>query len=115
MIAHKTWTWLIKRNLKRETEYLLVTAQNDAIRTYCIKTKIDNKRQNRKCSLCGDIKETVNRIISESSKLAQKEYKTRYNWAGKMISLELSRDLKFGHTTKWYIHLPESVLENEMH
>ena len=29
----KTWTWLRKRNLKRETEYLLIASQNKAIRT----------------------------------------------------------------------------------
>ena len=29
----KTWTWLRKENLKRETESLLITAQNNAIRT----------------------------------------------------------------------------------
>ena len=29
--------------------------------------------------------ETVNHIISEYSKLAQKEYKTRYDWMGKVI------------------------------
>ena len=29
----KTWTWLRKGNLKRETESLLMAAQNNAIRT----------------------------------------------------------------------------------
>ena len=33
-ISHeKTWTWLRKRNLKRETESLLIAAQNNVIRT----------------------------------------------------------------------------------
>ena len=29
--------------------------------------------------------------------------------------LELCKRLKFDHTTKWYLHEPESVLENETH
>ena len=41
-ISHdKTWTWLRKGNLKRETESLLMAAQNNAIRTNRIKARID--------------------------------------------------------------------------
>ena len=37
----------------------------------------DKTQQNSKCRLCGDRDETIDYIISECSKLAQKEYKTR--------------------------------------
>ena len=41
-ISHeKTWTRLRKGNLKRETESLLIAAQNNAIRTNHIKARID--------------------------------------------------------------------------
>ena len=39
----KTWTWLRKENLKREPGSLLITAQNNAIRTNPIKARIDKK------------------------------------------------------------------------
>ena len=72
-ISHeKTWTWLRKGNFKRETESLLIAAQNNAIRTYHIKARIDKMQQNSKCRLCGDRDETINHI-SDCSKLAQKE------------------------------------------
>ena len=45
----------------------------------------------------------------------QKEYKIINNWLGKVILWESCKNLKFNHTNKWYIHNPESVLENEMH
>ena len=35
--------------------------------------------------LCDDKDEMINNIISESSKLAQKEYKTRLDRVGKVI------------------------------
>ena len=70
----KTWTWLRKRNFKRETESLLIAAQNNAVRTNHIKSRIDKTQQNSKCRLCGDKDETINHIISECSKLAEKEY-----------------------------------------
>ena len=79
-ISHqKTWTWLRKGNLKRETESLLIAAQGNAIRTNHIKARIDKTQQNSKCRLCGDRDETINHIISECSKLAQKEYKARHD------------------------------------
>ena len=89
-ISHeKTWFWLRKRNLKRETESLLTSAQNNAIRTNHIKARIDKTPQNSRCRLCGERDETINRIIRECSKLAQKEYKTRHDWVGKVIRWEL--------------------------
>ena len=41
----KTWTWLRKGNFKRETESLLIAAQDNAIRTNHIKAKIDKTQQ----------------------------------------------------------------------
>ena len=38
------------------------------------KVKIDYTQQNKKCWLCRDRDETINHMISECSKLAQKEY-----------------------------------------
>ena len=67
------------------------------------------------CRLCGDRDETINHIISECSKLAQKEYKARYDWVGKVIHWEMCKKFKFDHTNKWYIHNPAPVLENDTH
>ena len=71
----KTWTWLRKGNPKRETESLLISAQDNAIRTNHIKARMDKTQQNSRCRLCGDWDETIYHIISECSKLAQTEYK----------------------------------------
>ena len=111
----KTWTWLRKENLKRETESLLMTAQDNAIRTNHIKVRIDKTHQNSKCRLCGDRDETINHIISECGKLAQEEYKTRLDWVGKVIHWEMCKKFKFDHTNKCYIHNPAPVLENDTH
>ena len=89
-ISHnKTWTWLRKGNFKRETESLRMASQNSAIRTNHIKARIDKTQQNSECRLCGDRDETINHIISEYSKLEQKEYKARHDWVGKVIHWEM--------------------------
>ena len=71
--------------------------------------------QNSKGRLCGDRDETINYIISECSKLAQKEYKARHDWVGKVIHWEMCEKFKFDHTNKWYMHNPAPVLENDTH
>ena len=68
-------------------------------------------QQNSKCRLCGDRDETINHIISECSKLAQKEYKARHDWVGK----DMSQKFKFDHANKWYMHNLASVQENDTH
>ena len=115
-ISHQTtWTWLRKGNLERETESLLIAAQENAIRTNHIKARIDKTQQNSKCRLCGDRVETISHIISECSKLAQKEYKARHDCVGKVIHWEICRKFQFDHTNKWYMHNPASVRENDTH
>ena len=67
ILPEKTWMQPRKGNLKRETESLLIAAQNNAIRANYIKARIGKTQQNSKCS---DRNETINHIISECSKLA---------------------------------------------
>ena len=57
----------------------------------------------------------INQIISGSRKLAQKEYKTRHDWVGKVIHLVMYKKFKFDHTNKWYMYNPASVLDNNTH
>ena len=52
---------------------MIIAAQNNVIKTHYVKVKIDKTQQNSKCWLCGVRDQTVNYIISECSKLAQKE------------------------------------------
>ena len=54
-------------------------------------------------------------MIRECSKLAHKEYKTRYDWVGKVIHWELMKKFKIDSKNKWYVHNPASDLEIETH
>ena len=103
-----------EREILKEAERLLITAQNNTIRINCVYAKIGKTQQNSKCRLCGDRDETINHIKSKSRKLAPKKYKTRQNWVGKVIYWELCKKLTSDHT-KWYMHKPESVLEDKTH
>ena len=90
-----------------------MAAQKSAIRTNHIKARIDKIQQNSKCSLSGDRDEIVNPIITECRILAQKEYKARHDWVGKVIHWEMCKKFKFHHTNKWYMHNAGPVLQND--
>ena len=53
--------------------------------------------------------------MSECSKFAQKKYKTRHDWMGKVIHWEMCKKVKFDNTNKWYMHNSALVKENETH
>ena len=78
-----------KKSLKRTTEGLIMAAQEQAIRTNHTKAKIDKTQENSKCRMCGKAEERVNHVLSECSKLAQKEYKRRHDWFGTKIQWEI--------------------------
>ena len=40
--------------------------------------------------------------------MAQKEYKARHDWVGKVIHWEMCKKCKFDHANKWYMHNPET-------
>ena len=47
--------------------------------------------------------------------MAQKGYKARHDWVGKVIHWEMCKKFKFDHADKWYLHNPAPVLENDTH
>ena len=72
-------------------------------------------QQNNKCRLCGDRDETINHIISEGSKLAQKKYKNIRLGGQSDPQGDMQKKSKFDHTNKWYMHNPAAFLENDTH
>ena len=87
-----------------------MAAQNSAIRTNHIKARIDKTQQNSKCRLCGGRDVTINHMINEYSKLAQKEYEARHEWVGKVIHWEMCKKFKFDHANNWYMQNTETVI-----
>ena len=61
--------------MKKETEGLIMAAQNQAIRTNWIQHDIDKEDISLLCKLCRARAETVSHIVSEYKELAQTECK----------------------------------------
>ena len=81
-----------------------------------LETSHSNINEKRRANCEKKMGETrLGRQISECSKLSQKEYKARHDWVGEVIHWEMCKKFKFDHTTKWYMHKPAPVLENDNH
>ena len=109
----QNWCWLSKSDLKVETEALLCAAQEQALRTNYVKYHIDKTAESPMCRMCGKRGESVQHIVSECEKIAQKEYKRRHDNVAKRIHWDLCRKNGLEHVEKWYEHLPEGVIEND--
>ena len=109
----ETWGWMRKGYLKKETEGMIIAAQDQALRTNWIKKNIDKQNISEKCRMCGQRDESVNHIVAESTKLAQTEYKSRHDNVARTIHLELCQNRNLINEKKWYNHKPESVYEDE--
>ena len=57
--------------MKRETESLIVAAQNQSIRTNLVKAKIDKNQGDSLCRVCTKVDESIDHILNGFSKLAQ--------------------------------------------
>ena len=91
----ETWTWLKEGKLKRETESLIIAAQDQAIRTNYVKATIDRSQDDPKCRMCKQNNETISHIVSGCPKLAQKEYKKRHDNVARAVHWDLSEKYGF--------------------
>ena len=72
-----------------------MAAQEQAIRTNVIKARIDRTQEESKCRMCGRADETINHLLSECSKMAQKEYKRDMTGWGKEYIGTCERKIRF--------------------
>ena len=71
----RSWDWLKNSYLKKETESTIVAAQDQALCTRNLRNAVYRENVESICRACGAADETVVFIVSEYSKLAEKEYK----------------------------------------
>ena len=113
MTNSKTWAWLTRGELKKETESLITVAQDQALRTNAVKAKIDKTRVDSKCRMCLNTDETVGHVVCECSKLAQRDYKARHDSVAKAVHWNLCKKFDLECKEKWYEHEPEKVIESD--
>ena len=111
----KSWLWLRKCDLKIPSKALIRSAQEQAIRTNYVKYHIDKSVDSHSCRMCGETGKTIRHIVSECSKLAQREYKRRDDNVAKMVHWKLCKKFNLEKSEKWYLHNPQIISENVNH
>jgi hypothetical protein len=108
----ENFEWLRKGKLKKQTEAIIMAAQEESLRLKHIKTIIDHTINDPLCRACGQFNETVQHVTCGCPCLAKSDYIERHNRMGRMIHWALS--MKWGFTTaaNFYHHIPDPVLEN---
>ena len=100
-------------DLKVQTEATICAAQEKALRTNPTKNKIDKTSKNPLCRVCGERGETVQHIMCECKKLAQREYKRKHYIVAKLVHWKLCEKHKLERKEKWYEHCPEGGVEDD--
>ena len=93
-----------------------MAAQTQSLRTNTIKAKIDRSQKDSLCRMCRQKDETVNHLLGECPKLAQKEYRRRHDGVAEAyinLHWDLCGQYEFERSDKWYEHSPENVEDNE--
>ena len=80
-----SWKWSVQSDLKVQTEATICAAQELALRTNYTKNKIDKTSENPLCRMCRKRGETVQDIICECKRLAQRENKRRHEAVAKLV------------------------------
>ena len=98
----ESWQWLKRGSLKRETESLLVAAQDQALRTNYRKAKVEKQPLSPLCRMCQKKEDTITHLLSECSKMAQSEYKGRHDRIAAAVHWSLAKKYGLLHAEKWY-------------
>ena len=63
--SDQCWAWLQNGDLKRETESLIVAAQNQSIRTNLVKAKTEKSQGDSLGRVCRKVDESIDHIVSD--------------------------------------------------
>ena len=74
---------------------------------------IDHTAESPLCRMCRSKGETVAHVVSECSKLVQKEYKGRHHNVARYIHWQLCGQRGLERASSWYEQKPEVVVESE--
>ena len=90
-----------------------MAAQTQSLRNNAVKAKIDRLQKDSLCRMCRQKDGTVNHLLGDCPKLAQKEYRRRHDGVAKALQWDSCGQYEFERNDKWYEHSPENVEDNE--
>ena len=107
--SERTFDWLKKGYLDKRTEGYIFSAQEQALQTNWLKSRITGGEVDRMCRKCKQYPEKVSHIVSGCSKLASSAYRKRHDRMGLRVYWEICKNYGIKCSEKWYQETPDSV------
>ena len=111
--CEKSFTWITKGYLTKNTEGLIFAAQEQALQTNWLKAKISGGKEDARCRKCKKDLETVSHLISACSELCQVEYRKRHDRMGLRVYWEICKKYHIECSSKWYEEIPDRIRKSE--
>ena len=102
--------WLEQSHLRSETESLICAAQEQALNTRYIRSKIWGQTCTQVCRLCKEKPETVAHIVSGCKMLAANKYTFRHNQVATYIHWHALKDRGIDVPENWLSHKPKETV-----
>jgi len=101
--------WLLKGDLKAETESEIVAAQDQVLQIKYYATDILNTETDSKCRLCQQFDETIDHKISACPILAKEQYIKGHDRMCAQLHFNICKETGTIGKKHWYEHVPKSV------
>ena len=89
--SNDTWQWLLRGELKKETEGMIKAAQDQTGRSRDIQRAINVTNISPKCRKYNQKDETINHITSERPELAKNQYKKGHGTVARAVHWNLCK------------------------
>ena len=109
----RSWQWIRSGSVVKSSEGFVFAAQEQALRTRWLRSKIEGEKVDPNCRVCGETVESVGHLASACGKLAQREYKRRHDRMGLRVYWELCRRYGLKCVDKWYEEVPDPIRRSE--
>ena len=108
----ESYGWLNKCFLDAASEGYIFAAQEMALFTKSLETKILRTHYDATCRICRDPKseETIYHLLAACDSLAKREYFTRHNAVCKYLHFAISAAYGLPRGKNWYLHEPKETI-----
>ena len=109
----QSFQWMKHNGLKKETEGLIVAAQDQALKTRYYTKHVMQQGDTDVCRMCHQQPKTVEHIMTGCTAMAADQYLQRHKVAAELhlgICKHYGIDMQGKH---WYQHKPDRVIDNE--
>ena len=108
----ESYGWLNKCFLDAASEGYIFAAQEMALFTKSLETKILRTHNDATCRICRDPKseESIYHLLAACDSLAKREYFTRHNAVCKYLHFVISNAYGLPRGKNWYFHEPKDVI-----